>query len=638
MQVKKRFFLIVIFVLQFFIVDSIFARIQSTYGDFDYSFSSIFKPESFFGNNTTWLNSDNRDDKSFFARHVFDMALDVVYGMQTYEAKVGEFYFQIRNKGIWGKAESIASTTSTPIKLGESLVGPHQHAIPRNIFWMRQGWLQFTINEFASLPFQNIHVFTLGAFPFQLGRGIALGDAYAVGPEALGFYADSVIDQYAFAGKFSGELMPTVLTYDFYSAILNNRSSNLGDTSKRILGQEYGRLKTPSRGFGKINFLLAARLNWNVFDNNEFGRLMLEPYALYNHDPEQQIEFSADATSKLGTIGWAGEYYGERFEMGFDYAINLGYQQVKGWDRNSIETLNRQGILVQNNSTITTVVNNVTEKVPYVNGSQAQKIIDNSFRDESQNSQIIGEVDSVGYLSAPSGEMLILKNSASRFRDPYKNIYGGWMFVADASYSSKKKDFTVAGTVALASGDDNPNFDRRDGTYDGFISLHEVYSGKRVRSVYLLGGAGKAKRFLSTPTPEQSPEPFAREVSGFTNLVVTGASVSYNPKDWKKRFEINSNVLAFWEENPIGRARSFLGVEWGTFVNYSVMKDMKLFFVTSVFFPGSHYADRKGIPVETLDQLQDSDDLDVTGFTQDRIASLGNSIAYTVNMGLIYSF
>lgn len=637
MQAKNIFLLGIGFVLQFFIFSSAVARIQSTYGDFDYSFLSVFKPESFFGNNITWLNNANRDDKSFFARHTLDMMLDVIYGMQTYGVKTGQFYFQLRNKGIWGKSETVASTTTTPIKLGESLVGPHQHSIPRHIFWMRQGWLQFTINEFASLPFQNIHVFTCGAFPFQLGRGIALGDAYAVGPEALGFYADSVVDQYAFGGKFAGELLPTVLTYDFYSAILSNNSSGLSDTSKKILGQEFGRLKKPERGFGKINFLLAARLNWNVFDD-EFGRLMLEPYALYNHDPEQTIEFSADATSKLGTIGWAGEYYGDRFEIGFDCAINLGYQQVKGWDRNEIETVNRQAQLVQRNAQVTTEVNGITERVPYVNGSEAQNIINNAFRDESQNGQVIGEVDSVGYLTAPPGEKLVLKNSQQRFRNPYKNMYNGWMLVADASYSSKNKNFSVAATVGVASGDDNPNFDRRDGTYDGFISLQEIYSGKRVRSVFLFGGAGKVKRFLSSPTPEKSPDPFARAISGFTNIVITGAAVSYKPSNWKKRFEINPNVISFWQEKPIGNARTYLGTEWGTFINYNVFKDMKLFVVTSVFFPGSHYADRKGIPVETARQIRDSDDLDVTGFTQDRIAQLGDNVAYTFNMGLIYSF
>ena len=43
---------------------------------------------------------------------------------------------------------------------------------------------------------------TFGAFPFELGRGIALGTAYAVDASDLGFYSENAIDQYAFGGKF----------------------------------------------------------------------------------------------------------------------------------------------------------------------------------------------------------------------------------------------------------------------------------------------------------------------------------------------------------------------------------------------------------------------------------------------------
>lgn len=633
MQSRSRFLLIAAAIF-LFIFNGATARIQSTYGDFDYSLSSIFKPESFFGNNTTWFNSDNRDDKAIFARHTFDMLFDVNYGMQTYGKKIGKFLFQMRNKYLWGKPESTASTTNAPIKLVESVIGTHSHSLPLLIWRIRQIFLQFTLNEALELPFKNVHLFTLGLFPFQVGRGIALGDAYA----ASGFllWNDGAIDQYAPGLRFGGELLPVVLTYDIYGALLTNNSSSLSDTSKKILGQEYGRLKTPSRGFGKVNFIAAARLNWNVFDTEALGRLMIEPYAVYNHDPEQQVQFPSDATSKLGTLGFAGEYYGERFECGFDYAVNLGYQRVKGWDRNLIQTINNNGQIALVNDRVFTMVNGVNQKVPYVDRSPSQNIINNAFRDELQNGQVIGQVANAGYLSAPVGQELILTNASNRFRNPYKNIYGGWMFVADALYASKNKNLSIAGTVGVASGDDNPNLATKDGTYDGFTSLQEAYSGKRVRSAFLL--SGKGKRLLSTPTSDQAPDPFAQSVSGFTNLVFTGVAINWKPAALHKRFEINPNVLAYWQEKPIGKARTFLGVEWSTFMNYNMLKDMKLFIVTSVFFPGSHYADRKGVSAETRQQLMESDNLDVTGFTQDRIDSLGNNIAYTFNLGFIYSF
>src|SRR4030095_12837825 len=144
----------------------------------------------------------------------------------------------------------------------------------------------------------------------------------------------------------------------------------------------------------------------------------------------------------------------------------------------------------------------------------------------------------------------------------------------------------VAVTAGVTSGDDNPNIESNDGNYAGFIGLQEVYSGKRVRSVFLLGGAGRVKRFLSTPSTDavQAPSKEAQAISGFTNLIFCGTSLKWKPKSWKKPFEINPNVLALWQERKIGQARTFLGVETGLFINYSLLKDLKLFWVSSLFF------------------------------------------------------
>lgn len=643
MRVKG--FLLAVLALQFVCVDLLNAEFRSIYNDLECVFSGVFKPETFYGLNINWLNNNNDFDKTYFSRHTLDLMVDALYGAKTYGSNILEFLFQVRNKGVWGNPESIASTTFSDVKVLEAIRGTHKHAFPRHIFWIRQLWLQFNINEAFGLPFKNTHTFTLGAFPFQLGRGIALGDAYAVGPEILGFYADSAIDQYAFGAKFSGEIFKKVLSYDLYTAILQNNSTGISDTEKKILGQEYGRFDTPSRGFGKISYIIAGRLNWNIFDNTWLGRMNLEPYGLYNSDPEQKIEFPADATSKLGTAGVAGEFYGNRFECGFDYAVNFGQQRVKGWDRNIIQENNRQASVVLVNSSVTanyndTLGNPVTEQCPYVPGSTAQKDINKTERDENQNGQQIGVVESIGYLVGSDINPIILKNGIGRFGNPYTNKYEGWMFVTDAAYSFLDKDLLLAVAAGVTSGDDNPNFVSKDGNYAGFIGLQEVYSGKRVRSVFLLGGAGRVRRLLSTPSNEdvQAPSKEAQAISGFTNLILCGTSLKWKPKAWKKQFEINPNVLALWQERQIGKARTFLGTETGLFINYSLLKDLKLFWVSSLFFPGSHYKDRMGLPVQTPEQIADVGSEDPTGYTQDRIAKQGANVAYTFNLGLIFSF
>ncbi len=643
MRIKS--YVLAAFMLQFFSVALLHAELRTTYNDLDFIFSGVFKPETFYGKNINWLNNDNDFDKSYYSRHVLDLTFDVLYGAETYGSKILEFMFQLRNKGIWGNPESIASTTFADIKVLNAIRGTHKHGFPRHIFWIRQLWLQFNLNQAANLPFKNTHSFTVGSFPFQLGRGIALGDAYAVGPEILGFWADSAVDQYAFGAKFSGDIFQKILSYDIYTAILQNNSTGLADTEKTIYAQAYGGIENPERGFGKVNYLVAGRLNWTIFDNDWLGKLTAEPYGLYNNDPEQKIEFPGDASSKLGTTGLAAEFYGKRFEFGFDYAVNFGQQRVKGWDRNIIKEDNRGGIVALINDQVTVTYTNadgvsVTEPAPFVLKSDAQKIIDTTERSEEQNDQTIGTVAPYGYLVDIATSAITLKNSRGRFGDAYTNKYGGWMFVTDASYSFCDKDLLLAIAAGVTSGDDNPNFVSRDGTYDGFIGLQEVYSGKRVRSVFLLGGAGRLKRLLSTPNSEtdvQAPSTKAQAVSGFTNLVFCGTSLKWKPKSWKKPLEINPNVLALWQERQIGSARTFLGVETGLFINYSLLKDLKLFWVSSMFFPGSHYKDRMGTPVYTLEEAQYYNSENPTPI-RDRIPGLGANVAYTFNLGLIYAF
>ncbi len=620
-----------------------FAKLQTEVGDFEFTFSGTFKPEFFFGKNVALLNNNNIGNELIYARHTLDLNLDILYGTQTYGRPVVEFKFDVRDKGVWGNSASIASTNVATTKIVDSVGRTHSHSIPRHIFWMRESWLGVSLNEFLHLSFMNDHSFKIGLFSFQLGRGIALGDAYAVGPEILGFYSEGAVDQFAPGGMLHGEILQNKLSYDLYAAILQNKSTSLSETGAAIFGQEYGRRSTPQRGSGNINFLLATRLTWDLFDNDRFGRLHVEPYVMYNHDPEQKVEFTADATSRLGTVGLATEYANNRFEFGFDYALNLGQQRVKGWDRNQVQERNRNGQVVLIN---THVVDQNTNNIPFIGGGTAQTLIDGSFQDESQNSKVIGTVaGDVGYLTGP----ITLQNNSTRFRDPYTNKYEGWMFVIDGAFWAYKKDLKLAAMAAIATGDQNPNDEAKDGVYSGFIPLQEVYSGSRVRSAFLLGGAGRLNRPLSKPTSNQASSRFAQTVNGFTNLVFIGSGLHWEPVGREKQFKVNPNVIVYWQEKPTNKfdaqtnteldcfASTYLGTEVSLFAHYMVFKSTKLFLVGSVFFPGTHYRDIKGKPLNS-DQQALLDRLDRTGFSLDRIPNLGDDAAYTLNIGLEFRF
>lgn len=622
--------------------------------DIDFSLYGYFRPESFGATNATWLDNNNSLDKIFYSRHILDITLDCVYGQKTYGEKVAELKISARNKALWGAPGATIYTVSSSVQELEAVGLSHSHAIALLLPWMRELWLEVDLGTMFSIPFENKHSVTIGAFSFELGRGIALGDAYAAGPGFLGFYTEDNVDQFAFGVKVGGDIIPDILTYDIYTAFLQNRMYAFSVNAEKIFGQEFGKLKNAARGAGTMNLIGAVRLKWKAFDSKTCGSMQFEPYALINHDPEQRVEFLGDASGKIATFGLAGEYKNHRFESGFDCAMNLGVQQVKGWDRNEIQKANVNGQVVLLNSHVLGIIGTnpdgsfITAKLPYIPGSTGQKIIDGSARDQEYNGDIIGSVSSpFGFISSSGGQPIEIQNAANRFRNPYRNILDGWMFVMDASYWAVPERIQIAVETGVASGDDNPNLETVDGKYSGFIGLQEIYSGKRVKSAFVLGGSGKIKRPFSQPRPDQESRFRNASVSRFSNLVYLATGLQWQENQYKVPFKFNPNVLIYWQEHSIGRvvdtlgvlrpARMFLGVEANMFITCKLMKELEGYMVTSFFFPGTHFDDRTTFTLgqEEIDFLNRAD---VTGFVSDRVPQLGNNIAYTVNIGLKYTF
>lgn len=623
--------------------------------DIEIDFWGIFKPELFAGKNFTFLNNNVPEDVIFYFRHTNDYFLDLVYGKETFGYPVAEFKTSVRNRAVWG-SPVVAQTLPAEASFLNADMKDHHHALPRLFFWMREIWLQVGLCEFLGLGFENKHYLTVGAFPFELGRGISLGAAYAIGPGPLGFYSDGMIDQFAFGLKLSGDIIPETLKYDLYGALLQSRSYSLEQTAKPILKQEIGSRDHPSRGFGKDNYLIAARLLWTAFDNN-CGVATIEPYVMYNNDPEQKVEFVADSNSKLLTAGLAAEYINGAFECGFDTAFNRGRQFVRPWDRNQVivDNFNGQAVLVNSQVLVDSANEFNGLKAPDVPKSDAQKAINNSSLNgtSSQNGQIIPgtqNLPSLGYVDGP----LNLKNSAVRFRTNengtgYSNKYKGWMFVSDASYWVYNRELQVAVTGGYASGDQDPNFVVKDGNFKGFIGLQEVYAGKRVKSVFLLGTVGKVKRPGTQPENPLSNKDFASSASGFTNLAFVGSGFTWKPASCaESRFVWNPNIFAYWEPSPGKKfdavsgkdlpeqASKFLGIEVNTFLSYYPFASLKCFAIGSVFLPGTHFKDIKGKPLtppqkKALESFQKRPDAAL-------VPNIGNDTAYTINIGMEFAF
>lgn len=610
------------------------------YPDFAMEMFFKFQPEFFLNLWPNLLNHHFKADRSWYIRHTADWKLVTHYGFQTYGFDTIRTQMTLRNKGIWGNTATILSTSNSPIKFGEVLIGDHNHAIPKFVFWMREAWIDLVLNPFHGAEGHQLHHMTAGLFPFYVGNGIALGDAFAVNPGLLGFYTENAVDQYAPGIRIYGNVIPS-LKYDLYGAIIENRSDSLKATGAQIFAQECDRRSDPERGFGMDNFILAGRLNYEAFKDDFWGALMVEPYLIYNRAPEQKVEFFADSASELATLGMALDYSRGDFSLSIEGAHNFGHQKVRCWDRNAIEFQFIDGVPTEVNSH---VLNQDDQKVVFVRGSAAQTIIDGSDQSPCENGQSIGV----------AGDQT-LHNADDRFRGCYKNVYKGWMLIASMRYQVTPS-FCWALEGGAASGDANPNKFADDDDpaaaipdrdYRGFIGLQETFSGKNIQSTYVLGSR-RLPRPLSLPSGDVDPGAFADSVSEFTNIIYAGTGATIKPITSEHNLSIRPNIIAFWEEFPSRKfdcitkqsskhcASPFLGVEINTFMDWYFYKCLRGYAIASVFFPGQHYKDIKGTPLSKA-QARILAEADTTGFTEP-LPLLSHDAVYSLNIGVEYRY
>jgi hypothetical protein len=645
------------------ILDAQKEKLSVTYGGSTFEFTNKLRMETLYAKNTRLLNNDNEPNNRFVipGKHTWDGKFFYRYRDSLCDYDAMRVLLGVRNKGVWGDPESIAKTQNRSVKDLEVVFGTHQHPISVHIPIIRELWMQISLNHFFGLSFAHRHTLTMGLFPFELGRGIALGSAYGTVPDLIGYDPEDSIQQFAPGFLLSGGLFgDNAVTYDVYASIGDNKSGNFNNVNTKIRGGEFGKRFDQARGFGVINYILATRFVWHVFDDL-YKKMHVEPYALFNDEREQRVEFIADATSQLGTFGLASEMQAGNFEAGFDMAFNIGKQVVKGFDRNTIRHQNRTGRVTIVNSQI-----NATVDDPATNNLEdTSAVYDPSFDYQAAiNDQVTG-IDQCDDMARFNGEIIPdsqppLRNSNTRFRNRYENDFDGSMFVFDCAYYVDSIQGKIAAATGFATGDENPNRDlnglgesERDGNFEGFIGLREIYSGKRVRSRFLLNNSvARVPRVLSFPTGRRGTnfqDRFASQVSGFTNIIYYGNALWFERELCGNKWLFNPNVLSFWQQNQteifnpetnmrgMEPANRHLGVEINAIIEGELIDDLTFFAVVGVFVPGEHFDDIQGRPLNK-DQEQFLDRRDRTGVTTDPVPLLGNDNAWFINTGFEYRF
>lgn len=605
-----------------------------------------------FAKNAVMLNSDIPDEVGHF-RQTLDTNMNLAYGELKYGHKAIELDSTLRFKTVWGRVGYMAEVDrNQPFKILGASVGEHSHVNTRSLVWIKNAWLKASWNSIFGCESDKLHFAKLGMFPFELGRGIALGQFYGVAKDFLAIYNRNT-DYSAPGVLLTGEVVRDLLWYDLYYSKLEENSASFNDVFNSNKERVLGRRSTPWSGPGKDSDLFAARLKIKPFKKDgSMGDLDIEPYIYYNEASDQKVEVKPDSKSMLGAVGLAAEYKKNNFEIGGEVAFNYGHERLYAIDRNEL-------VLKSDKYDSETVesMREVYSKVTYNSGGAGfldKNVVVNATTEQAisnnRGSACGSTYNGVAWTPDPADPNSVAeyKNADDRYRCSYKNNYNGWMGVIDASYLFENFDLKVALAYGYASGDRNPHIEEVDKNYDGFVGLYELYSGKRVPSVFILDA-----RKIRRPLTLDSGDTEADSDASFTDIQYFGGGLTWKPSRLKKNnFSVNPNLLFFWKASPSKKydttlndgeggisacdARKFLGTEFNVIASYDILKDLSIKGNFAIFFPGSYYDDIKGVPMkgDLFNRLEETDRADLPSEKY----RLGTSNAFYTQIAVEYKF
>ena len=600
-------------------------------GDGKLSFGARAANEYYFYRNAMLLNSKLPDEYGFF-KTTADIFMQTHWGKKKFGHKAIEAYFNIRHKSVWGLFGKSTATQKSTTQVGQVITKDHGHSASKPLLWLKDAWIKLSLNATTGYVSENLHFLKVGFFPFQLGRGIALGQGYGTPKNFLGIY--NQLNDFSAPGiLLTGSLMKKVLEYDLYYAKYDEKGQSSGQTFASTRENHVGSRTSPFRGVAKDDEAWALQLRWTAANSKKYGTIDINPYIFYNEASDKTIEFESDSKSRLGTGGVQVEYVHSRFEIGGECAFNFGYEELYNIDRNLIK--------------LKTDVDGTTKEV-YSHVQQADNLdfdlnLISAPAVKATKTAIIANENSSDqtkiYGSGP-----YYKNNANRFRPGYCNQYRGWMVVGDMSYIIPSVACRISLGAGAASGDQNPHKEEVNKNYKGFVGLHELYTGKRIRSIFFLD-----TRSIKRPlTLVDSINDAAVEDTTFTDLWYLGIGGTFSPKFKDHKCVFNTNSMFFFKQYPSKKynretgtisesnASPYLGYELNIITEYTIFTDLKVSMKLAAFMPGSYYSDIKGTPLrgDIFARLEKADQqkLDSDNYR------ISNHTAYFVNFRLDYRF
>jgi hypothetical protein len=522
------------------------------------------------------LQPSNDDQLSGFrSKSCIDFA--ATYGNKTYGRSAADAFLRLTNYGYW-----YYESYYTPFNGSSRTAYTAGDVRPLNMLtYMEEMWINMHLGTFFDaydnwFSYKNHPVsIKMGYFPYQLGRGIAFGDA-AMHIPYLGWDSYQYDDaRFNHPGILLHGYVNKNISYDLYYTKQSENSLLTAMTWETINeNRTDGRRKW--RGISKGRDLWAAKMDLN--HSKKWGDLHAQPYVMYVDAPELKIEVDGDSAARLGTTGMMLEFKRGRFSINAEVAGQFGHQNVHAIDRNKQEVVTDvdTGIQINAHSHVF-VTSNIGEAKTYVNGTCTAanvNITQNRGGTDSTTNQWIPAVTKNGdqlyasngttalysYDFAPesSTDEFELKSSNynsnvtgnKRFRDGYRVDYRGYMAVCDMKYEFEDVPVSIALAGAYISGDRYPYNTERDKRYRGFLTYGDYnYVGKYVYSQVVLEA-----RKLPRPVDISYHHQYAfNNVQDMGNLAYIGTGATWRPFKDKNKLMLRSNILWFWETVSLKR-------------------------------------------------------------------------------------
>ncbi len=576
------------------------------------SIKATFKADTFIngGSNIALLNSNNTFDSALFIQSIIDLGI-TMKTPEDHKQRNIIFHLTARANSILGSPETTQLITPELVRIGHTVTEfEHAHAVDRSLLWIREAWIKIYSDS------QN-GFFQCGCFPKKIGQGLILGNRYRIAE----IHLESLVDQYRPGIQYTTQLknpQNSITAYLGFEKITSTSvEQQIGMTRSQELQElsqnRYTRKEQPSL---QNSFLLSIESSHQLVEKSSEQGLTLKvsPFLLYQRDPNQTIEFFADAACSTWTGGACVDFEYKRFFGSIDCAVQAGVQRAKAWDRNT----SRQ----EGTKKLTHLFSRPNAGTAWEESAVFPTDADVSL---SYDSGVEFAATSPEFSSLPAFNNF--KNSYSRFRKAYQNNLSGILIAADCGYTYSNH-ITFGAILGIISGDDSPNNSEEESTlyrldsnwssvrqdrkksYGGFHGIDSLYTGKSVHSQYLL----KSNRVAGDITAH--PELLYNSCS---NLAYLGVSMKYQAKTKRsdKKWFVQPNMILLMQTHRVEfgydptvfdtyepatilpsnelfanahkKMPGILGLEMNSQFEFYDSDHLTLYGSLSFFFPGSHY-------------------------------------------------